>query len=191
MPNHAVDPMLALEKAVRVFSGNLEGRGLDSPFGFEKIDNLHLEFAPLRPARVHPEKHRSPVTALGPAGTGVNVNKGIEMIGLTRQEFQDSSGFVLVLDLFVHLPDFRFETLVPFRHGKFEQCLNVVQISDQHFPGFDSVLEAFDPCHHFLGTFLISPKGGIVSHRLLVFYLLADDVGVKDASRFRESLCPA
>ena len=83
-PVHAV---LALEPAIGVAALDLHGRRLDAGlFAAGLLDPLDLEAVLLGPARVHAHEHVGPVLALGAAGAGVNLEEGVEAVGLARQQ---------------------------------------------------------------------------------------------------------
>ena len=53
------------------------------------FQHLDLAAAPLRPARVHAQKHLRPVLALGAAGAGVDFEIGVVVVGLAREQRLD------------------------------------------------------------------------------------------------------
>ena len=81
----------ALEVAVRVIAFDLERCRFDAALGLEDIHHLGLELPALGPARVHAQKHRSPIAGLGAALPGVDREEGPRSVRLSRKQLQDRS----------------------------------------------------------------------------------------------------
>ena len=81
-----VDAALGLGIAIGVLALDQQRRALDPGLVARGIfDRLDLEPAPFGPARIHAQQHLGPVLALGPAGTGIDLQIGIGAIRLARQ----------------------------------------------------------------------------------------------------------
>src|SRR5258707_366333 len=86
-PHQPVHAGFRLQPAIGVVAADLNGGGFNAGFfalGFFEIFNLEAMF--LGPAGVHAQQHLGPVLALGAAGAGMNLEIGIETVGLARQQ---------------------------------------------------------------------------------------------------------
>ena len=91
-PHQPVHAGFGLQPAIGVVAADLDGGGLDAGFfalGLFQI--FDLEAVLLGPARVHAQQHRGPVLALGAAGAGMDLEIGIEPVGLAADSSASSS----------------------------------------------------------------------------------------------------
>ena len=78
---------LGLQPAIGVVAADLDGGGFDAGFfALGLFEIFDLEAVLLGPARVHAQQHLGPVLAFGAAGAGMNLEIGIEPVGLARQQ---------------------------------------------------------------------------------------------------------
>src|SRR6516162_725536 len=85
--HQAVHAVLALEPAESIVALDLHRRRLEAgllPRGLFQVFDLVAVL--LGPARVHAQEHVGPVLALGAAGAGMNLEEGVEAVGLTGQK---------------------------------------------------------------------------------------------------------
>ena len=85
--NEAVDSRLAGEKAIRIFAGELNRRGLDTGFfAGSLVEDLRAHASALCPAEIHAKKDGSPVLRLGAARPGFDGHDGVEVVGLAGEQ---------------------------------------------------------------------------------------------------------
>src|SRR6266542_1006975 len=117
-----VDADLALEVAVRVLPGDLDGRGFDARlFARQQVDHLRLEAGPLGPSQVHAQQHLRPVLGLraararmdghdrilpvlGPRENGLEL-EGFEPTAQPAEPLLDLRHDAFVASLARHLPE--------------------------------------------------------------------------------------
>ena len=67
-------------------SRHADRRTLDSRhFAVALIDDLGLDAVAVRPLEIHAQQHGRPVLGFGSAGPGLNVQKGVVRVHLTRE----------------------------------------------------------------------------------------------------------
>src|SRR6516164_6274244 len=82
-----MNPAFGLQVAIRVFTGYEKSDRFDSRLvSLLDINDLAVESAPLDPSLVHSTKHIRPIARLCSPCAGVNREKGVVLIELTRKE---------------------------------------------------------------------------------------------------------
>ena len=100
-----MDAFFALEQAVGVVALDAQGHALDARLvAGQVVQNFHLEPLFVRPAQVHAFQHFGPVLGLGAARAGVDVQKGVHVVRLVRQQdghFRGCQQFIQAVGLFI------------------------------------------------------------------------------------------
>ena len=98
-PDETVDPLLSSQVAISPRPVHRERRGLDPRlFSRKKVDKLHLELAPLRPALVHPQEHLGPVLGFRPPCARVDGDNGVVVVVFPVEQHERLGLLQLPLD---------------------------------------------------------------------------------------------
>ena len=82
-----MDAAFGAQPTICVLATDAHGGALDARFlAGALLDELHLAVVRLGPAQVHAQQHLGPVLALGAAGAGMDLEKGVVAVGLAREQ---------------------------------------------------------------------------------------------------------
>ncbi len=152
-------PRLGLAIAVGIRAADLDRRALDSGFiAFCPVEDRRLEPALFCPAHVHPRQHLGPVLSVDATGPGVDGQKCVVVVILTRAGVAGSpsdrvdapSASVCVANLDVH----RLIVLV----GQLVQFKQIIDLGAHRLPAVDLIAQTCDLAHDSLGLLGIIPE---------------------------------
>ena len=182
-PHQPVYAGFGLEPAIGVVTADLDGGGFDAglfTLGFFQI--FDLETVLFRPARVHAQQHRGPVLALGSAGPGMDLEIGIEPVGLAaeqRLEFAAGNFLFQRLQRGLGLGDNAFVVL---GFAELDHADIVLEFALDLADAGERILQRGSLLHQFLGLLGIVPEIGIFSELVQLRQARRGCIDVKDAS---------
>ncbi len=157
-PVHA---RFGLQPAIGVMALELERRRLDAGrvavLVFERLD---LELPPLAPAPIHAQQHLGPVLALGAARAGMDLDIGVEHVGLAGEQGLDLEARRLVLHGLDRLLALGDGGVVAFHLAELDQRQRVIELAFELDDALDLGLQRGALAHQLLRGFGIVPKIG-------------------------------
>jgi hypothetical protein len=172
---------LGCEVSIPILAEHTERHRFDAGFfTVLVIDHLRLEAVLLSPPQIHAHQHLGPVLRLRAAGSGMNVDDGIQPVVFTGQQNFRFDAIHECLEVF----QLRREVV---EHGlafarKLHQGLDIIQLACYLTIEFDAFLEAGPLLIDFAGTFLIGPEIGFVDLLLQFIELALLSFSVKETS---------
>jgi len=164
-------------------TADLDSGGLDAGlFTLRLFQIFDLEAVLFGPARVHAQQHRGPVLALGTAGAGVNLEIGIEAIGLaSQQRFQFAARDFLFqrLQRGLGLGD---HTFIVLGFAEFDHADIVLKLALDLADAGKRILQRGTLLHQFLRLLRIAPEIGIFGELVQLREACRGCIDVKDAS---------
>src|SRR5262249_45295377 len=122
----AMDSGFGRHVAVGIFADDIERHGLDSGFFTVLIvEHLRFESVLLGPPQIHAHEHLGPVLRFGPAGTGMDIDDGVQAVLLTGKQnlrFDSIDERFSILQLSPEVVEYRFPLA-----GKLHERLHIVQ----------------------------------------------------------------
>ncbi len=179
-PVHA---RFGFQPAIGVVTADLDGGGLDAGlFTLRLFQILDLEAVLLGPAGVHAQQHRGPVLALGTAGTGMNLEVGIEAVGLApQQRFQFAARDFLFQRLQRGL-GFGDHAFIVLGLAEFDHADIVLKLALDLADAGKRILQRGSLLHQLLGLLRIVPEIGIFGELVQLRQARGGCIDVKDAS---------
>ena len=124
---------------------------------FERLD---LEFPPLAPAPIHAQQHLGPVLALGAARAGMDLDIGVEHVGLTREQRLDLQPRRFVLHGLDRLLTLGDGGVVALHLAEFDQGQCIVELALELADALDLGFQRGAFAHQLLRGFGIVPEIG-------------------------------
>ena len=172
-----------LQPAVGVGALDLQRCGLDARLfaaGFLKEVDGHAML--LGPARVHAQQHAGPVTGLGAAGAGVDLDEGVIAVGLTGQQRLKLGASSTILQR-PKLAARLFQAgLIAFIVGHFGIAERIGQITLHRTHRLDLAGQPGAFAHQRLGGLRLVPERRILDAGVQLIKFSERRVPVKDAS---------
>lgn len=183
-PHQPVNAVFGLGVPVRIRPLQREGYALDPRFVTGKtVDHGGGEFAFLRPAEVHPQKHFRPVLGFRPPRARVNGDDGVQGVFLVAQH---SLQFVLtnvIIQAVKFGVDFGKDGGVLFRLGQRVQIGEFVERTLLTMPALDGFVEGGFLFEDFAGFFRVVPEIGLLGRQLQFLAAEVQGGDVKDTLR--------
>ena len=182
-PHQPVHAGLGLQPAIGVVAADLDGGGFDAGlFALRLFQIFDLEAVLFGPARVHAQQHRGPVLALGAAGAGMNLEIGIEAVGLARQQRFELAAGDFLLQVFQRGLGLGDDALVVLGFAEFDHADIVLEFALDLADAVERILQRGPLLHQLLRLLGIVPEIGIFGELVQLGQARRGCIDVKDAS---------
>jgi hypothetical protein len=171
------------QPAIGVVTADLDRGRFDAgllPLGLFKI--FDLEPMLLGPARIHAQKHRGPVLALGTSGAGMNLEIGIEAVGFARQQGFEFPPCDLLLERLESGFGFGHDTGIVLGLAEFDHADIVLEIALDLADAVERILKRGSLLHQLLRLLGIVPELGVFGELVQLRQTRGGFFDVKDAS---------
>ena len=177
---------LGLEPTVGVLALDLDGGGLDAGLlAGALLQQRHLVAALFRPAHVHAQQHLRPILALGAAGAGMDLEIGIEAVGLAGQQRLDFALVAEILQFAQRHLALLDGGLVGFRLAELDQGRRVIELALELAIAADRFLQRRALAHQLLRLGAVAPQRRILGAIVQLGKPALGSIPVKDASAAR------
>ena len=174
---------LGLEPAIGVVAADLDGGGFDAGFlALRLFQIFDLEAVLFGPARVHAQQHRGPVLAFGAAGAGMDLEIGIEAVGLAAEQRFELAARDFLLQGFQRGFGFRDHALVVLGLAEFDHADIVLELALDLADAGKRILQRGPLLHQLLGLLRIVPEIGVFGELVQLREARRGCIDVKDAS---------
>ena len=141
-----------------------------------------LEAVLLGPARVHAQQHRGPVLALGAAGAGVNLQIGIEAVGLARQQRFQLAPRDFLLQRLQRVLGLGHHACIVLGFAEFDHADIVLELALDLADASERILQRGALLHQLLRLLGIVPEIGVFGELVQLGQARSGLFDVKDAS---------
>ena len=174
---------LGLQPAIGVVTRDLDGGGFDAGFfALRLFEIFDLEAVLLGPARIHAQQHLGPVLALGAARAGMDLEIGIEPVGLAgQQRFELAAGDFLLQGL-QRVLGFGHDAGIVLGFAEFDHLDIVAELALDLADALERILQRGALLHQLLGLLGIVPEIGIFGELVQLGEASRGLFDVKDAS---------
>ena len=182
-PHQPVHAALGLQPAIGVVAADLDGRGFDAGFfalGFLEI--LDLEAVLLGPARVHAQQHLGPVLAFGAARAGMDLEIGIEAVGLAGQQRLELAPRDLLLQVLERVLGFRDDAGIILGFAELDHLDIVLELALDLADAGQRILQRGALLHQLLRLLGVVPEIGVFRELVQLGKPCRRCLDVKDAS---------
>ena len=184
-----MDPVLAFEEAVSVFTLDHDGGAFDSGLiAVQIVHHLDLVTVTVGPHVVHAIEHGGPVLRLGAARAGVEGEDGVVRVILAGQQRLQTHGFELLfkgLELALQLFEHGVVVLLE-RHLADRE--HIVVLRAQTIIFLDLVFQGADALLDLLAVFCVVPEALLRALLLQLFNLVARLVELERRAKLVERL---
>ncbi len=182
-PHQPVHAGFGLQPAIGVVAADLDGGGFDAGlFALRLFQIFDLEAVLLGPARIHAQQHRGPVLALGAAGAGVNLEIGVEAVGLAAQQRLELAARDVLLQGFQRGLGFRHHAFIVLGLAEFDHADIVFELALDLADAAKRILQRGSLLHQLLRFLGIVPEIGIFGELVQLGEARRGCIDVKDAS---------
>jgi hypothetical protein len=174
---------LGLQPAIGIVPADLHGSRLDAGLAaLGLLDPFDLVAVRVGPADIHPRQHLGEVLGVGPAGAGMDLEKGVVVVGLARQQAFDTARLDPRRQGFERRLAFGPDAVVALGLGHLDQFNSILVFLDDLPIGADGGVEMGPLAHQFLGLAGIAPEIGVLGKRVQLVESASRGIVVKDAS---------
>ena len=153
---------LGLQPAIGIVTRDLDGGGLDAGlFALGFLEIFDLETVLLGPARIHAQQHLGPVLAFGAAGAGMDLEIGIEPVGLARQQRFKLAARDFLLQGLQRVLGLGHDAFIVLGLAEFDHLDIVAELALDLADAGERILKRGALLHQLLGFLGIVPEIGI------------------------------
>lgn len=182
-PHQPMHAGFRFQPAIGVVATDLDGGRLDAGlFALGLFQIFDLEAVVFGPAGVHAQQHRGPVLAFGTAGAGVDLEIGIEPVGLARQQRFELAAADFLFQVFQRGFGFRDHALVVLGFTEFDHADIVLELALDLADAGQRILQRGPLLHQLLRFLRVVPEIGVFGELVQLRQARSGLFDVKDAS---------
>ncbi len=158
-PHQTMHALLRLQVAVSINAVDLESHGLDARLvPVQIVQHFQGKSFSFRPPGVHTVQHAAPVAAFRAARSGIQLQNGIVLVILSRQQYADSQPVQFPGKFIQFTSDLRDQGSIFLLVAHLDQGKDIVILGLQLAEILHGILHVFQFFHQFVGAVGIIPE---------------------------------